>query len=70
MIDHSHLTHGCRPRRYNYREHDPRDRIYEFIRDLGSSVSPVSEGLFSLFIKINSHCLSNASLFQPHQKNF
>ena len=68
MIDHSHLTHGCRPGRY--REHDPRDRIYKVIRDLESSVSPVSKGLFSLFIKRNSHCLSNASLFQRHQKNF
>lgn len=61
MIDHSQLTHGCRPGRY--REHDPRDRIYEVIRDFGSSVSPVSKGLFSLFINRNSHCLSNASLF-------
>lgn len=55
MIDHSHLTHGCRPGRY--REHDPRDRIYEVIRDLGSSVSPVSKGLFSLFVKRNSRWL-------------
>ena len=56
MIDHSHLTHGCRPGRY--REHDPRDRIYDVIKDLGSSVvSPVSKGLLSLFIKRNTYIL-------------
>lgn len=51
MIDHSHFTHGCRPGRY--REHDPRDRIYDAIRDLAreQSSSSVKRIIFVVYRK-------------------